>query len=74
MNMKYPDKKQIKRKTEELARLIRLYIMNIAPPSMVRNGFNCLFTDLFLEISNNDDEQAVHGHFDTLLKGMASNK
>lgn len=47
--MKYPGKKQIEKKTQDLVRTMRNYIRGNTKAYAVKNEFRCLFTDLFLD-------------------------
>ena len=64
--MKYPPKKQIKKKTEDLVRTIRNYVRGHTPAYTVKDELKCLFTDLVLEAQN--EEQLENPHFPALLE------
>lgn len=72
--MKYPDKKQIKRKTEDFVRQVRLYIRGITKPYNVKNELNCLFIDLVLEVSKKDESKVIKGNFDNFLKEVVASR
>lgn len=56
MTCKYPDKKQIKRKTEDFLRSLNQYHLGMCTPQMLRNELQCLFTDTMLDMMNKHPE------------------
>ncbi len=64
----YPNKKQIKRKTEDLIRSLYYYHLGLCPAHMVLNEFKCLFTDVGLDIlHNHEKEPLVNGNFEQMI-------
>ena len=68
MVREYPNQKQIDKKTKEVERIIRLYILGYSTPFMVRNALKCLFTDVMLDITNNN-MYWKSGNFERMIRG-----
>lgn len=64
--------KQIKEKSEELVRNMRLYVIGLQPPIMVKNSLKCLFTDVYLDTNKKHSKPLgfVNGDFDQLWEEM----
>ena len=61
--------KQIKNKTAELLKNIRLYQRGFIESHFIKNAFNCLFIDLMLDdINKNGEEKLQNGCFDKMLE------
>ena len=68
------NKKQIEEKSEELVRTIRLYIIGVQTPHMVKNALNCLFVDILLDQTTKETRKELNlgwkkrGNFEQLLE------
>ena len=68
------NRKQIEEKSEELVRALRLYIIGLGSPVLVKSALNCLFVDILRMLDDqkkdNPNLDWKKGNFEQLLKEM----
>lgn len=66
--MSYPPKEQIKKKTDDFVRMLRLYIKGMTNIINVKNELNCLYIDLTLDEAKKDNDKKYFITFAKELK------
>lgn len=66
------NEKQIKEKTNQFLTTIRQYIIGLQPAHMVKNNFNCLYIDLYLDAKKKgvNPHDKLKADFDVLWNEM----
>ena len=68
------NQKQIEEKSEELVRALRLYIIGLGSPVLVKSALNCLFVDILRMLDDQKKDNPSldwkKGNFEQLLKEL----